>query len=107
MAFYYHLSSDVIPEEMVSGVFFNISRYGEWGMTMTFRKPMSVLRAIKYAESFLSKPMTEEYHAKYASTEGLPFPFKEGQCRGYLLGDCRFLENITIEDGVATLSCGS
>lgn len=102
-----YVFSERLPDEMVSSVVFSVSRYGESRLKISFPKQVTVFEAVKKVEAFLSQPLTKEYHAKYSNTEGIVYPFKEGECRGYILGSCIFLEGVNVRKGRAHLICGS
>lgn len=93
-------------------VTFPISRYNKYDHTITFDKARTEKAAIHVAEQFLSEPLTKEYYNKIKSDTFHQYSWKDAQkffqCKGDVLTDLRFLENVMLdENGNATLDLGS
>lgn len=99
-------AGDATPIDTIT---FAIGRYGKVCVTLHFRVPVSLAAAVRRAELFLSKPLTPEYFDRVASANDL-FPGTEcnsSACRGKMLGDCVFVEEIHVRGRSVTLECGS
>lgn len=97
--------------ENVKSVTFDISRFTGLTHTIKFKKPVTLKKAIKEAEAFLSKPLTRYWFNKIK--KGDTFYLKEWKnykddCRGDLLGGAIYLEIANVDEkGNLTLECGS
>jgi len=102
-------SDDSDDEITVTGVVFNISRYGQVQETLHFDKPISIDEAIKRVERYLSEPITSDYfdHVKDDLFASPNAKMKYYTVRGDCLTDCKFLERKWIVDGILHFACGS
>lgn len=95
----------------VESVAFDISRYGALYHVINFKKPVTVKKAIKEAEKFLSKPLTKYWFDKIMKAEPkwkLSWDvYKDDSCRGDLLGGKTFLEEANMNRGRLFLECGT
>ena len=103
-------------KKVVTEVIFNISRYGVHTKTLLFLidgGARTEKEAILDAESYLSRPLTEDYYTRIQTDlfhDDIPWREAKNMrsCRGACLTDCKFLERVTIDkEGCMTLTCGS
>lgn len=95
----------------VKSVTFDIGRYGQTKHTIKFKEMVTQNTAIKKIEEFLSKPLTRYWFNKVKKNNDL-FPswdkFESGYCKGDLLGDCKFIESMSVDkNNNLTFECGS
>ena len=95
-------------------IIFDISRYGKYSHAINFNVPVSEKEAIKKIEKYLSEPITEYYFNKVKDDlfendlEYNELSEKGYKCRGDLLTDASFLEEIkVVKEGVVIVKGGS
>jgi hypothetical protein len=103
--YYNSLGRPYNNKKNVNSIQFCISRYGKFFKGLKFTSLVSEKIAIRKVEEYLSKKATKEYYDKIACD--CMYSFKENKPRGYYLGDCRYIERVTIKDGRMTFECGS
>ena len=92
---------------------FYISRYSKYKHTISFSTNVSEVFAIREVERFLSEPITEKYlnDVKDDLVEDLEWEdldTEEYSCRGDLLTDYKFLEDLSDRgNSDVTVLCGS
>lgn len=98
--------------KIIKSVSFDISRYGQFEETLTFHELVTEAVAIREAEKYLSKPITEKYYNNIREDllDNLAWAEvkKLYHCRGDCLGDNKFLETVEVTTtGDLLLRCGS
>lgn len=106
------LEREYLTEHLnITSVTFDISRYGKYQHTIEFSTAISEKAAIEAVEEYLSYPLTEGYYQNIVDDLFHEMPWEEAEkdfpTRGECLTDCRFLEQITVEDGHLTFFIGS
>ena len=95
----------------ITSVQFDISRYGKYTHKITFPQSVCEKEAIEKVEEYLSEPLTEEYYNNIVNDLFHEAPWEEAKdlfnCRGQCLTDCKFLEDVEIDNGMLTFSMGS
>lgn len=98
-------------ESKCFAVKFNTSRYGKFTHTIKFSKLVSINKAIKAAEEYLSQPLTYEYYEKIKDdiffSEGWENDKDYFKCRGDCMTDTKYLEEIKFNNRTVILLCGS
>lgn len=80
---------------------------------MTFPAEITIAHAMVHVQNYLSRPASREYYDKikddllHRTLERYLLASGGMPPRGDFLGDCWFLERVTIEGDYATLKCGS
>lgn len=115
MLFRYQLAlvDSSVLQRKVTGARFAISRYGKYMAEISFPQEITVAEAIEEVEENLSQIASPRYYSDikddlfYEVLEHYQLDRNMMPMRGAFLGNCRRLERITFEAGMATLLCGS
>ena len=96
----------------VKCVEFDISRYGQFTKSLTFDSPVSEKTAIEAVETYLSEPLTEDYFEMikddmFHNNLSWEQAKEDYKCRGDCLTDARFLEEVSIKNGIMSFFIGS
>jgi hypothetical protein len=99
-----HLCTD----DFIRSIEFNVSI--QHVKKLRFRRPICELSAIKAVEDYLSKKITQDYLNEYAD-DGDTWTFEDyvnrGCCRGFMLGDNVFLEDLKVRGTCVVIETGS
>lgn len=109
------LDKEFDVKQEFNAINFPVSRYEKYIVTLSFEKPLIITEAIKRAEKFLSQPLTEKWWNKVKDNLIIDVPDYDQMCRGSLLGDFIFIEelivNVTTHNGqnyrCLVIICGS
>jgi len=109
-SFKYVLDEKEFPynkNKLIKSIRFDISRYGQYTRTIRFRQKTSVECAIKAAEKYLSKPMSDYWWNMIKDDVFNDKDRERYQIRGDGVGDSKFLESIDIYGDLAVIQTGS
>ena len=96
--------------QTITSVVFNTSRYGKYHERIHFAAPVSRAEAIEAVELWMNEPITEEYFAEVADDlyrRDRDFANCGLTLRGHCLGEARYIEILSVKNGVLTITCGS
>jgi hypothetical protein len=91
-------------QEKSISISFDITNYGDQ-ITLNFDEPLTIWDAIKKAEEFLNKPLTQKYLDTYNIPQKLS-DFEKGTKRGDILL-YRVIYTYGVENGTFVIHCGS
>jgi hypothetical protein len=74
-------------------------------VTLYFDEPVTIYAAVKKAEEFLNKLLTQKYLDTYNIPQKLS-DYKKGAKRGDVLGEYKHIENIEFGNGTVVIHCG-
>lgn len=94
----------------IETIVFPISRFSKYKLSIRFDHYATEEEAINIVERWLSKPVSDDYYdiIKDDLFHDDLESYGQDPCRGNLLGDCKFLEQIKrIDEGTYEIICGS
>lgn len=90
---------------------FDISRYGSHQKTLRFKTKVTEKKAIRYAEKYLSKPLSERYYNRIKEDLFHRYEWDQAKhifnTRGDCLTDLKFLESVYEKAENLNIVCGS